>query len=88
MTVIARDERTWRLEGDPARVYQGPPIFPGTTVPVVPFSEVVRLGEQFQVAVEAERAKFHDYLRQYGRLGYDGPHLDHFLATHSTSEGQ
>jgi hypothetical protein len=33
--------------------------------------------------VAAEREAFHEYVREYGRLGYDGPHLDHFLATYA-----
>lgn len=37
-----------------------------------------------QGAVKAERERlterFHEYVRRHGRHGYDGPHLDRFLA--------
>jgi hypothetical protein len=47
--------------------------------PVCKGSKAVVAASDHRGAVEAERAKFHEYVRQYGRLGYDGRHLDSFL---------
>jgi hypothetical protein len=51
------------------------------------WEEYVR-ADHHRGALDAERAKFHEYVRQCGRLGYDGPHLDHFLATYSATPGR
>lgn len=40
---------------------------------------VVVPAAQLRGAVEAEHARFHEYVRHYGRLGYDADHLDRYL---------
>jgi len=51
-----KDERSWRLTGDPAKVDSGPAIFPGTVVHVVPAGELHRAHDQLRGAVEDQRA--------------------------------
>jgi hypothetical protein len=50
------DHRTWRLEGDPAKVTLGPPIYPGTCLYVVPVTGALRLeAEAERLRAENER---------------------------------